>query len=109
MATIAVRAPVRVSSAFRPSVVPWVNIDVSPSGASARSNAASTPRVGSDGVVGTFSKRSVPAGSRRTTSVKVPPTSMAIRSLMTSSLRNRTVCTRPTVAASSGRERWTLS
>ena len=73
-------APLRVSNAFKPSVVPWLNISMSSIWALTFSNAPITPLVGASGVVGTLSKISSPVDvSNFTTSVKVPPTSTAIR------------------------------
>ncbi len=80
MPTTAVRAPLRVSRAFNPRVVPCVNSAISETDVLAFPKPSSTPRAGSAGVVGTLSKRSSPVTlSSSTTSVKVPPTSIASR------------------------------
>ena len=58
VATSAVRAPLSVSSALVPTVIPWAKLStcagVVPARSSAVATAASTPRDWSSGVVGAF-------------------------------------------------------
>ena len=65
VATSAVRAPLSVSSAFVPTVIPWAKRSTSPGAAPARSSAASiaraTPSDWSLGVVGAFAGEDVGA------------------------------------------------
>ncbi len=75
-----VRAPVRVSTALTPSVVPTFTCETSFSATPVVAIASSTPLAGSRALVGTFSQEVDPlASSSTTTSVKVPPTSTPIR------------------------------
>jgi hypothetical protein len=72
VATNAVRAPLRSSSAFVVTVVPCVNRSTSPAPTAA---AAASTDSSCDRAVGTFAVGSSPLARSSTASVKVPPTS----------------------------------
>src|SRR5262245_40486611 len=61
------------------SVVPWARLSHGPVSGRSFSIPLSTPAAGAADVVGTFTDQVAPDASRATRSVKVPPTSMPMR------------------------------